>query len=61
MGVDVISWPCSFRVWNNTFRGLEAVDLWTYVIGVVVPKYVYNSFPLKHEVVNPFDVEWNAL
>ena len=23
----------------------------TYVIGVAVPKYVYNSCPLKHEVV----------
>ena len=31
---------------------IEALGLWTYVIGVVVPKYVYNSCPLKHEVVN---------
>ena len=43
LGNDVISWPWSFRVWNNTFRGLRALGLWTYVIGVAVPKYVYNS------------------
>jgi len=32
--------------------GLEALGLWTYVIGVVVPKYVYDSCPLQHEVIN---------
>jgi len=32
--------------------GLEALVLWTYMIGVSVPKYVYNSCPLKHEVIN---------
>ena len=32
--------------------GLRALGLFTYVIGVGVPKYVYNSCPLKHEVVN---------
>jgi len=32
--------------------GLRALFLSTYVIGVVVPKYVYNSCHLKHEVVN---------
>ena len=37
---------------SNTFRDLEALGLWTYMIGVAVPKYVYNSCPLKHEVVN---------
>ncbi len=36
----------------EAFRVLEDLGLWTYMIGVVVPKYVYNSFPLKHEVVN---------
>ena len=37
---------------NNTFRGLEALSLWTYEIGVAVLKSVYNNCPLKHEVVN---------
>ena len=32
--------------------GLRAFVLSTYVIGVAMHKYVYNSFPLKHEVVN---------
>ena len=31
------------------------------MIGVEVPKNVYNSCPLKHEVVNLSDVGWNAL
>ena len=43
LGDDVISWPYSFRVWNKNFRDLEALVLWIYVIGVVVPKYVYNK------------------
>ena len=36
--------------------GLGALGLWTFTIGVAVPKNVYNSFPLKHEVVNRFDI-----
>jgi len=52
LGEDVISWPCSFRGQNNTFRDLRALILWTFMIGVAVPKNVYNSWPLKHEVVN---------
>jgi len=52
LGEDVISWPCSFRGWNNTFRDLRALGLWTFMIGVAVPKNVYNSCPLKHEVIN---------
>ena len=52
LGDDVISWPCSFRQWSNTFRDLGALSLWTFMIGVAVPKNVYNSFPLKHEVIN---------
>jgi len=52
LGDDVISWLCSFRAWNNTFRDLEALNLWKYVIGFVVPKYVYNSCRLKYEVKN---------
>ena len=43
LGDDVISWPCSFRGWNNTFRDLGALGLWTYLIGVAVPKSVYNK------------------
>ena len=54
LGDDVISWPCSFRQWINTFRDLGALNLWTFIIGVEVPKNVYNSCPLKHEVVNLF-------
>ena len=61
LGDDVISWPCSFRQWSNTFRDLGALSLWTFMIGVEVPKNVYNCCPLKHEVVNLFDVGWNAL
>ena len=38
--------------WNNTFRDLRALGLWTFMIGVAVPKNVYNSCPLKHEVIN---------
>ena len=52
LGDDVINWPCSFRQWSNTFRDLRALSLWTFLIGVEVPKNVYNSCPLKHEVVN---------
>jgi len=52
LGDDVISWPCSFRGWNNTFRDLGALGLWTYMIGVAVPKNFYKSCPLKHEDVN---------
>jgi len=44
LGNDVISWPCSFRAWNNTFRDSEALGLWTYMIGVAVPKNVYNTY-----------------
>ena len=61
LGDDVISWPYSFKVWNNTFRDFEALGLWTYVIGVAVPKYVYNSFPSKAWGCKSFDVRWNAL
>ena len=61
LGDDVISWPCSFRQWSNTFRDLGALILWMFMIGVEVSKNVYNSCPLKHEVVNLFDVRWNAL
>jgi len=43
LGDDVISWPCSFRGWNNTFRDLGALGLWTCSIGVAVPKNVYNK------------------
>jgi len=42
LGEDVISWPCSFRGQNNTFRDLRALILWTFMIGVAVPKNVYN-------------------
>ena len=52
LGDDVISWPCSFRGWNKNFRDLGALVLWTFMIWVVVPKNVYNSCPLKNEVVN---------
>jgi len=52
LGEDVISWPCSFRGQNNTFRDLRALGLSTFMIGVAVPKNVYNSCPLKHEVIN---------
>jgi len=54
LGEAVISWPCSFRGWNNTFRDLGALRLWIFMLGVVGPKNIYNSFPLKHEVVNSF-------
>ena len=30
LGEAVISWPCSFRGWNNTFRDLGALGLWTF-------------------------------
>ena len=30
LGDDVINWPCSFRGWNNTFRELRALGLWTF-------------------------------
>ena len=43
LGDDVISWPCSFRQWSKTFRDLRALNLWTFVIGVEVPKNVYNN------------------
>ena len=42
LGDVVISWPCSFRGWNKTFRDLGALGLWTFMIGVAVPKNVYN-------------------
>ena len=61
LGDDVISWLCSFRQWSNTFRDLGALSIWTFMIWVEVPKNVYNSCPLKHEVVNLSDVGWNAL
>ena len=54
LGDDVISWPCSFRQWRNHFMDLRALSLWIFVIGVEVPKNVYNSCPLKHEVINHF-------
>ena len=54
LGDYVICLPCSFRQWSNTFRDLEALILWTFMIGVEVPKNVYNSCPIKHEVVNLF-------
>jgi len=43
LGEDVISWPCSFRGQNNTFRDLRALGLWTLMIGVAMPKNVYNT------------------
>ena len=48
LGDDVISWPCSFRGWNNTFRDLRALGLWTFMIGVAVPKNVYNTRLSSH-------------
>ena len=38
----MISWPSSFRCWNNTFRDFGALALWTFRIGVTVAKNVYN-------------------
>ena len=43
IGDDVIIWPCSFRGWNNTFRDLGALGLWTFMIGVAVTKNFYNN------------------
>jgi len=37
----VISWPCSFRGWNNTFRDLGALNLWIfYAWGCRAKKYL---------------------
>ena len=38
--------------WNNTFRDLGALGLWTYMIGVAVRKNVYKICPLKYDDVN---------
>ena len=37
---------------TTLFYGLMSPSLLTYKFGVNVAKYVYNSYPLMHEVVN---------
>jgi len=41
LGEAVISWPCSFRGWKNTFRDLGALSLWIfYAWGCRAQKYL---------------------
>ena len=54
LGNDVMSWPWSFRVWNNSFRGWRDLFLSTYKIRVEVPKYFYDTcfkgpIPMYHK------------
>jgi len=52
LGEYVISWPCSFKSWNNTFRDLRALGLLTFMIGVAVPKNVYNNWQSSRRLKN---------